>query len=172
MRCVLGFALTASIWAQLPDAQLPRFEDYPVKEAWSGLPPNLRLTTRSEHLFRTNLTKAAKEAPNFAGHYRVAYWGCGSNCSSAALIDLQTGIVSPPPLSTPNGSTSDRWIMCTARFQGAEDEFHLDSRLMIVRCGLNFSERLQKNIPDTYYFLWEGNRFRRLLYLSGEAAGR
>jgi hypothetical protein len=172
MRCVLGLALTASVWAQLPEARLPRFEDYPAKEAWSGAPANLKLTTRSERLFRTNLTKAAKETPNFAGHYRVTYWGCGSNCSAAALIDLQTGIVSPPPRSTPNGSGSDRWIMCTACFAGAGDEFRLDSRLMIVRCGLNFSERLQKNIPDTYYFLWEGNRFRRLLHVSGRASGR
>ena len=58
--------------------------------------------------------------------------------------------------------------MCSACFEGANDEFHIDSSLMIVRCGLNYSERLQKNIPDTYYFLWEQNRFRQLLYVLGK----
>ena len=60
---------------------------------------------------------------------------------------------------------------CTACFEGTDNEFHVDSRMMIVRCGLNYSERLQKNVPDTYYFLWEGDHFRQLLYVSGKAAG-
>jgi hypothetical protein len=161
-------AIAASAWAQVPDARLPRFEDYPVKELWQGTPPSLKLTTPSERMFRTNLTNAAKEPASFAGHYRVTYWGCGSNCSAGALIDLQTGNVFPPPLAKPGGSGWERWIECTACFEGANNEFHADSRLMIVRCGLNFSERLQKNIPDTYYFLWEENRFRQLLYVSGK----
>jgi hypothetical protein len=108
-------------------------------------------------MFSTKLTEAAKEPPNFARHYRVTYWGCGSNCAAGAK---------------PSGTGWERWIECTACFDGANNEFHIDSRLMIVRCGLHFSERLQKNVPDMYYFLWEGNRFRRLLYVSGEAAGR
>ena len=131
----------------------PRFEDFPVAENWNG-PPALKLTTRSERMFRTRLTDAGKEPPNFAGHYRIAYWGCGSVCSAGALIDLQTGEVFPPPLSKPNGRGWERWIICTACFEGANDEFHVDSRLIIVRCGLNYLERLQKNIPDTYHFLW------------------
>ena len=113
--CVLGFALAASAWAQPSGARLPRFEDYTVTEQWPG-PANLKLTTRSERMFRTNLTNAAKEPPNFAEHYRVTYWGCGSNCSAGALIDLQTGTVYQLPLAKPNGSGWERWIMCTARF--------------------------------------------------------
>jgi hypothetical protein len=107
-------------------------------------------------MFRTQLTNAAKEPPTFAGHYRVTFLGCGSNCSAGALIDLQTGDVFQPPLANPNGYGWERWIECTACFEGANDEFHLGSRLMIVRCGLNFSERLRKNIPDTYYFCGKG----------------
>ena len=29
-------------------------------------------------MFRTQLINAAKEPPDFAGHYRFALWGCGS----------------------------------------------------------------------------------------------
>jgi hypothetical protein len=167
----LVVVLVGSMWAQVPATRPPRFEDYPVKELWQGQPPRLKLPTRSERMFRTNLTNAAKGQPNFAGYYRVTYWGCGSNCSASAVVDLQTGTVFPPPLAKPDGRGWERWIECTACFDGADDEFHSDSRLMIVRCGLNYS-RLQKNIPDTYYFLWEGEQFRRVLYVSGKAAGK
>jgi hypothetical protein len=178
MACVLAI----SAWAQTPGSQppqtvkfyntyTPRFEDFPLSEHWSQSPTPLKLVTRSERMFRTQFANAAKEPPNFAGHYRIAYWGCGSNCSAAALVDLRTGEVFPPPLSNSNGTGWERWIMCTASFDGANDEFHLDSRLMIVRCGMNYSERLQKNIPDTYYFLWERNGFQQLLHISGKAPG-
>jgi hypothetical protein len=149
-------------------AHPPRFEDLPVTESLSQPTAPLKLTNRSERMFRTQLTNAAKEPPNFAGHYRITYWGCGSNCAAGAMIDLQTGDVFPAPLAKSNGRGWERWIECAACFEGANDEFHLDSRLMIVRCGLNYSERLQKNITDTYYFLWEENRFRQLLHVPGK----
>jgi hypothetical protein len=84
------------------------------------------------------------------------------------LLDLQTGDVYQLPLAKTNGRGWERWIMCTASFEGADDEFHIDSRLMIVRCGMNYSERLRKNVPDTYYFLWEADHFRQLVYISGK----
>lgn len=146
----------------------PAFAEFPVSEKWNPPQAAVNLATPSERMFKTQLTNAAKEQPNFAGHYRIAYWGCGSVCAAGALVDLQTGNVYQLPLSNPNGTGWERWIMCTASFEGAKDEFHLDSRLIIVRCGLNFSEHLKKNIPDTSYFVWENNRFQRLLYVSGK----
>jgi hypothetical protein len=174
----IGLALvgTLSAWAQGSETPWtaknpPKFSDYPVSENWHGTAAPVNLATRSERMFRTQLTNAAKEPPNFAGHYRVAYWGCGSVCSAGALIDLQTGDVFPPPLTTPNGGGWERWITCAALFEGANDEFHVDSRLVVVRCGLNYSERLQKNSPDVSYFLWENGRWRRILFVSGKLAG-
>jgi hypothetical protein len=164
--------LVARLSAQHTGTQLPRFEDYPVKAQWQGGPPILKLATPSERMFRTNLTNAAKERPNFAGHYRVTYWGCGSLCSAGALVDLETGAVFPPPLAKSGGRGWERWIDCTACFEGANNEFHVDSRLMIVRCGMNYSARLQRNVPDTYFFVWEEDRFRQLLFVSGKAEGK
>jgi hypothetical protein len=39
------------------------------------------------------LREEAREGPNFNGHYRVASWGCGTNCIEWAIIDLETGKV-------------------------------------------------------------------------------
>ena len=160
--------------AQAPDSRVraPRFEDYPAREVWQGKPPSLKLVTHSERMFRTRLTEAANQAPNFAGHYRITYWGCGSNCSAGAMIDLRTGDVYQLPLATPNGSGWERWIECTACFDETGEDVHVDSSLMVSRCGLNYSERLHKNVPDTYYFLWEGATFRRLLFIPGKSAGK
>jgi hypothetical protein len=141
---VLIATLAASLLAQVR-GRLPRFDDYPVKGLWQPGVPGLNLATPSERMFRTNLTNAAKEPPNFARRL-------------------------PSATCRPRRAGWQRWIECTACFDGAETEFHPDSRLMIVRCGLNFSERLQRNIPDTYYSLWEGDRFHKLLFVSGKAA--
>jgi hypothetical protein len=34
---------------------------------------------------------------NFAGHYYFLWWGCGSNCQHAAVVDLKTGRVYDGP---------------------------------------------------------------------------
>ena len=36
------------------------------------------------------------EGPNYAGHYRLAVWGCGSGCAMFAAVDLNTGKVITP----------------------------------------------------------------------------
>lgn len=115
-------------------------------------------------MFRTRLTEADRMPPDFAGHYWIAYWGCGSECAAAAIVDLQSGTVYPPPLGG-NGEGWDRWISCAASFEGSGDEFHLNGRLMIVRCDANFDAQ-GKNRPDVYYMLWEGSGFRQLLHLA------
>ena len=81
-------------------------------------------------MFQTRLTEAAGQPPNFAGHYRITYWGCGSVCGAGAVVDLQSGHVYTLPRSD-NGEGSRHWISCTALFEGTGDGFHLNSRLMI-----------------------------------------
>jgi hypothetical protein len=61
--------------AQVPSlnqSRLPRFEDYPVTDTFNGPAAPVRLTRWEERMFRTRLTEASKEPPDFAGHYRFA----------------------------------------------------------------------------------------------------
>jgi len=161
---VLMVCASARLWAA---ADLPRFEEYPSPTDWRGPAAAVKLITRSEQMFRTLLLEAGRQPPNFAGHYRITYWGCGSNCSASAVVDLQTGDIYPPFLGG-KGQGWERWISCTASFEGTDDEFYLDSRLMIVRCGLNVDPN-GKNKPDLYYLLWEGTKFKELLHPRTEA---
>src|SRR6185369_11667024 len=79
--------------AALGQTKIPRFEDYPARNMYKG--PNARLVlTRADMTFKTRLRVAARERKtNFAGHYIVTTWGCGSACVDGAVIDAKTGKV-------------------------------------------------------------------------------
>lgn len=47
--------------------------------------------------------------------------------------------------------------------ENSRADFRVNSRLRILRCGLNYSERLQTNVPDAHYFVWDGQRFNEIL---------
>jgi hypothetical protein len=135
--------------AQSP-AKRPRFDDYGVSRTWGGKAAPISLALPSERMFKTRLTEALSQPPNFADHYRFTSWGCGSNCNAGAFIDLQTGRVIPPPLTA--GTTGwDRWTYCWQAFEGAGVWTRPDSRLLIIRCGKTYNPRLDDVVPDTYY---------------------
>ena len=168
VRYSLGLVvvLTAALFAQPAHRALPRFEDYTVARVWHGRPVPLQLRTPAERTFRTRLTNAAKEPANFAGHYRLVVWGCGSECISGAIIDLETGNVFPPPLAKGN-SPAMQFSICQSAYENSGVDFRVNSRLLVLRCGLNYSERQRTNIPDTYYFVREGEGFNEILHVPG-----
>jgi hypothetical protein len=157
--------LLASALALAAQNQLPRFEDLPAPTDWKGPAAVPNITNRYERMFRTRVLQASREPANFAGHYRFEIWGCGSNCASGVVVDLATGQVIAPPLSK-----TGELLACPSSFEGSGVDVRLDSRLMVVRCGLNFDEQLQRNVPDVYYFALEDDRFRELAHLHGKAA--
>lgn len=126
-----------------------QFDDYPATEAWNGANAPVQLRTASEQMFKTNLTNAAKEKPDFAGHYKFAGWGCGSVCAAGAIIDLHTGLVYPPPGKSGSERGWSRWIFAGGHVSGRYAERSRDSRLIIVR-----------NQPDTRAYVWEKDHFR------------
>lgn len=73
----------------------PRFEDYPVQEIYSGVPKKINFRNNpNARKYRTVLKDGLQEGKaNFAGHYRLVEWGCGSNCHHFALIDMKNGNV-------------------------------------------------------------------------------
>ncbi|MSV32911.1 MAG: hypothetical protein EXQ57_10365 [Bryobacterales bacterium] len=148
MRLLL-LLLVAAALAQPPQ---PKFNDYPATETWNGTNAPVLLRTASERLFKTNLTNAAKEPPDFAGHFNFAGWGCGSNCAAGAIIDLHTGIVYPPPGKSGNESGWDRWIFTLGIVEGNFVDYRKDSRLVIVR-----SQRW-----GIRAYIWENDHFRAL----------
>jgi hypothetical protein len=79
--------------SDLVDAQAPTFVSYPViREKVAN--PKLDLNSNPvARRYRTVLRLAMPEGPNFAGHYRLVHWGCGTSCAMFAVVNLRTGRV-------------------------------------------------------------------------------
>jgi len=134
----------------LSDKPLPRFDQYSVEIKFKSKPIVVDLKSHPRaKMFRTILRNAASEGPNFADHYRIVRWGCGTSCIEYAVIDLSNGkvFISPKPAVT-------------------DLVFHLDSRLLVVNPidSLTFHEygdRLPEYVM-TRYLVWEKNKFTQI----------
>jgi hypothetical protein len=131
-----------------------KFPDYAVTEVFKGHPAQPILAGKTQKMFRTAIREAARRGPNFAGHFTVAEWGCGSGCMSIAVVDAASGRVFDAPFTflsmpVPEGENG-------REYQGRV--YQLKSRLLIAdgcpeekKCG-------------TYYYEWTANRFKLLRY--------
>lgn len=135
----------------------PQFEDYSVVENFSGAPAPVNFSTDPDaREFRTVISNAEKAGPNFAGHYTVATWGCGTACQRFAIVNSKTGAV----IEFPNGSYLDDFIFLGADSNvGIVYDYRIDSRLFIVgppREFLRDPEFLKSN-PDLDWKNWKVN---------------
>jgi len=53
----------------------------------------LQLINKDGRHFRTVIKYGYKNGVNFSGHYCLIYWGCGSPCKQAVIVDVKTGRV-------------------------------------------------------------------------------
>lgn len=83
--------LAATDWKK---ERAPQFDDFPAGHIYRGLPAavNFRSNPKAS-TYRTRLGQAAPKGPDFAGHFTVADWGCGSSCQSQTFIDATNGAV-------------------------------------------------------------------------------
>ena len=88
----VAFAFTLLSETAAAQRRVPQFKDFPVSDAYIGKNAPLILT-RADRMFRTRLKEASTEKPNFAGHYILTAWGCGTSCLMGAVIDAKTGKV-------------------------------------------------------------------------------
>ena len=61
---------------------------------FEGTPETVDFTTMPEaQTFYTNITKAVASGSNFAGHFTLVHWGCGTDCFGYAVVNTETGEV-------------------------------------------------------------------------------
>jgi hypothetical protein len=133
--------------ASVASAQkLPRFMDYPVSESFSGKTAPLVLS-REARMYRTCLNEAARQKPNFAGHFIVTTWGCGTECIMGAIIDSAKGRVFMLP------TTLCCWgANVDEKFNPVE--FKANSKLIILSGARNEKE----GDAATRFYKFENNR--------------
>jgi len=130
------------------ELNIPQFRDFPVSEIYRGIPAPVDLNSSPiGHTYRTALTEGAKRGPNFAGHYTVIEWGCGSTCQNFAIVDAITGKIYSAPFPSEEGQ-----------------EFNLNSRLIVVN-PLENVKGGDGSAPDwarIKYYEWTGTELRLL----------
>ena len=153
----------------------PAFRQYAVKtETNKNVKVNLK-SHKNANRFRTNLRNAAKEKVNFAGHYILTTWGCGTNCTQSAIIDVRNGeVFFPAELGgilqgfcdlPPNARPPDSPDM--------EDEYapvlyKADSRLFVLN-GFDGGDFNNQNARcGTYYLEWTGKQFKQIKFVAGK----
>ncbi len=124
-------------------ADFPQFKDFPATEVHQGNNAPVNLATPAAREFRTRLTEAARQQPNFAGHCILTRWGCGSGCIQPAIIDAKSGRVFMVPFTV---TTVGEEVVDPMQFRP-------DSRLLIVNGSRNDQPE-----NGSFYYLWDGKQ--------------
>ena len=126
---------------------LPRFEDFPSVGGRLGQSAKVHLQDARSRQYATVLREAARQKPNFAGHYVLASWGCGASCTMSAAIDANTGAVAWLPFT----------VCCWDADITEPLDFHADSRLLVVHGSRD------EHGSGRYFYAFDGQRFRLLM---------
>jgi hypothetical protein len=143
----------------LAQSTTPTFTQYAVKvERIKNARVNLK-SHKNANMFRTNLRNAAKEGVNFAGHYILTTWGCGTNCTQSAIIDARNGRVFFPPILEGAG-----FGFCELPDDAEQLVTRADSRLLVLS-GFKGGDLSVDNAPcGVYYLEWTGSNFKQVKF--------
>jgi hypothetical protein len=118
-------------------------------------------------MFRTNFKEASRQPPNFAGHFRVTTWGCGTACLDGGIVDLSTGRLLPLPYPVwQAGDTGwNKWglygFVSGGNFEDAA-QTRPDSCLLIVNCADADGADEGGTYLHTAYYVFAKGRFRKI----------
>jgi hypothetical protein len=168
---VLTCVFAVSVAAQT-SAALPRFEDYGISDIFKGTAAAPILVTPEERMYRTRIREGVSKGwgtfrdgkeqtgPNFAGHYFVIQWGCGSPCLMMVVVDALTGTVYHLPLAFGQEGTQKIGLPMFG-LRHAEVDFRLRSRLFTMNACPEQPGKAHARC-FSYYYLWQDNDWRLL----------
>jgi hypothetical protein len=147
--------------ADIRDKKAPTFQAYPVSNPPLTGSPKLDLkSSPTARRYRTLLSEEVAKGPNFAGHYRVAIWGCGTSCANFAIVNLATGRVIAPFDAYATGTVyfdmGDGKFFPDSESESDSFGFRKDSKLFMILGDLNEDE----NREGAFYYVLEGERLR------------
>jgi len=153
--CVVILLASFSVaWQDQAASQyLPSFDQYPVSHVYKGNPAQPILDS-DQRVFRTMIRKGARSPVEFAGHYTVPRWGCGTTCNAFAIVDSITGRVYDGFGVT---ELPGAWQEKHVGHLPSRMEFHPDSRLMKINGCPN-----EKNCGFYDYIMVDGEELKLL----------
>ncbi len=148
---VVFFGQPAVAQAEQPSpSRVPTFSAYSVPVDQSSRRPPVIFDKRT-YEYRTRIRASAKLPVNFAGHYVLSIWGCGTNCVQGAVYDTGTGAASLLPFS----------ICCNTDQQLNENkemvDYRADSRLVEFN-----GQRNEEGSAGPHFYLFNKGIFSEL----------
>jgi hypothetical protein len=156
---LLAAALAGVMFSQTKDiANEPQFSDYPVAVVYGTASPTPKLLSQGQRKFRTVIRDSVKKGPNFAGHFTIVEWGCGTGCEQVAVVDNKSG----DAFEGPFGRLPSALVCLGANVE--EDKtgifYRPDSSLLVVRGCPNWGA------CGSDYYVWTGTQFKLLRHNS------
>jgi hypothetical protein len=107
-----------------------------------------------------------KVGPNFAGHYIVVQWGCGTSCVMMVIVDALTGKIYDIPLGF-GREGGQRIVLPMVGLSPAEVAFRLRSRLWKMNACLDQPYN-EHSLCYAYYYVcaacaWKTTRLAALV---------
>ncbi|HEX8735472.1 MAG TPA: hypothetical protein VF721_09130 [Pyrinomonadaceae bacterium] len=161
IRCLLLTVLFLAVASVgLAQSKTPTFKQYSAKvEKIRNVNVNLRSHKRA-NMFRTNLRNAAKEGVNFAGHFILTTWGCGTNCSQSAIIDARSGRVFFPDELEGAG-----FGFCELPADVEPLVYKPESRLLVLNGFKGGDLDKENGRCGIYYLEWTGAAFKQVRFV-------
>lgn len=158
LTAVCLLLVVSGAFAQTP--RTPRFEQYPAKVEKARVKAIDFKRNPDAKTFRTRLSEAIREGVNFAGHYVVAGWGCGTGCISGAIIDARTGNVYWPI----EFNALSVWYSGDS-YADEPVAYRKDSRLIVISGSPGVKDGGQDKPQGKYYYEWKGNRLHLIKFV-------
>lgn len=154
LSCLSLSPLACANAANAGNAEVPlRFEDFPAEsmDRANKFASHVSMGTAHAKRYRTVISTEGQKEPNFAGHYRLVTWGCGTDCRGFAIVDRRTGVA-----RTIKGA---EYVAGAMGNDQPRIDFRPDSRLLILNGLINDTEE------GSFFYEWTGKGVRPLLRL-------
>lgn len=171
LACPAVFAQTKATQTKTTMAKpadgLPRFADFrvpvPIPERKEpAVVGNQDAVTEEPAAFDRRVAAEARKGPNFAGHYTVVIWSCGSPCLNMVIVDIETGKVYETPFVGVTG-----WGRCDGSVDAPGPlAYRIDSALLVVTGSLEIADPKTGTFDEgpckRFYYRWDGRRLIRI----------
>lgn len=154
-----GSAKTSKQSCRSRQAAFPNAAQYPATEVSGEMVASPHIT-HFDRYFRTQIRRQYAAGPNFAGHYVLIQWGCGSGCLQFVIADSLTGKIFHPPVQTASFHFSKGDVEQEKNWQCFDDllVFSRQSRLLVLegcvddkQCGRHFYLMQEDGLREVQY---------------------
>jgi hypothetical protein len=155
--CAVLFVIASASICGAAQKRMPTFSQYPSKLERLRISKIDFRKYPDARTYRSRLTDGLKRGINFAGHFVIVGWGCGTGCTNAAVIDGRSGkLMWPEEFMNVDASYGDG-------YSDVQLDFRRNSRLLVIHGRPGTADESGSAEPaGDHYFLWNGSAFRKI----------